>query len=61
MVKLEIIQQCQQSCHLFEFFKQKSNILRCFCSLKFEKGLFSNKYFRFIFHSQMTVFTVEED
>ena len=23
MVKLEIIQQCQQSCHLFEFFEQQ--------------------------------------
>ena len=37
-VKLETIQQCQQSCHLFEFFKQQSNILWCFCSLKFERN-----------------------
>ena len=60
MLNLEIIQQCQKSCHLFEFFKQQSNILRCFCSLKFEKSLFSDKFFSFISHSNMTVLIAEK-
>ena len=41
--------------------KQQTNILRCFCSLKFEKGLFSNKFFSFLFRSKMTVHTAEND
>ena len=41
MVKLELIEQSQQSCQLFEFFivNEKSDILMCFCSIKFEKKL----------------------
>ena len=30
------------------YLKQQSNILPCFCGLKFERGLFSNKFFSFI-------------
>ena len=33
--------------------KQQSNILRCFSSLKFQKSLFSNTFFSFIFHIKM--------
>ena len=61
MVKLETIQQCQESCHLFEFSKQQSNILQCFCSLKFGKILFSIDFFSFVFHSKMTILTAEKD
>ena len=61
MVKLEIIKQCQQSCHLFKFSKQQSSILRYFCSLEFEKSLFSIKFLNFIFRSKMTVLTAEKD
>ena len=32
-----------------------------FCSLKFEKSLFSNKFFSFIYLSKMTVHTAEKD
>ena len=41
MVKLELIEQSQRSCQLFEFFiiNEKSDILVCFCSIKFEKKL----------------------
>ena len=39
------------------YLKQQSNILRCFCSLKFEKSLFSNNFFSFIFSSKMIVHT----
>ena len=33
------------------YLKQQTKILRCFCSLKFENSLFSNKLFRCIFRS----------
>ena len=62
IVKLEIIEQCQQFCRFFEFFvlKQQS-ILRCFCSLKSEKDLFSNKFFSLIFRSKIIAHTDEMD
>ena len=40
---------------------QKTNILRCFSSLKFENSLFSNKIFRCIFRSERKVYTAEND
>ena len=43
------------------YLKQQSNILRCFCSLKFEKKLSSNKFFNFIFHTKMIALTSEKD
>ena len=61
MVKLGIIKQCSKSCHLFEFFILNNNILQRFCSFKFEKSLFSNKFFNFIFRSKMTVHTAENN
>ena len=39
--------------------KQQTNILRWFCSLKFQYSLFSNKLFRHIFRNKRTVYTVE--
>ena len=39
--------------------KQQSNILRCFCSLKFGKKLIQSKFFSFIFHSTMIAYTAE--
>ena len=33
------------------YLKQQSNVLQCFCSLKFEKRLFSDKFLSFIFCS----------
>ena len=32
-----------------------------FCSLKFEKSLFSSKFFSFIYRSKMTVRTAEKN
>ena len=43
------------------YLKKQRSILRCFCSLKFEKSLFSNKFFSFIFPSKMKVQTAEKD
>ena len=43
------------------YLKQQSNIHQCFCNLKFESILFSNKLFRCIFHSKKTVYTAEND
>ena len=43
------------------YLKQQSHILQCFCRLKFEKRLFSNKFFSFIFRSKKIVHTVEKD
>ena len=40
--------------------KQQS-ILRCFCSLKSEKGLFSIKFFSLIFRSKIIAHTAEMD
>ena len=57
IVNLEIIKQRQRSCHLFEFFILTSNILQCFCRLKFEKKLY---FFSFIFRSKMIVHTAEK-
>ena len=34
--------------------------MRCFSRLKFEKTLFSNTFFSFIFHSKITVHTAEK-
>ena len=36
----------------FFYLKQQTNILWCFCSLKFEKRFFSNKFFIFIFRKK---------
>ena len=41
------------------YLKQQSNIVRCFCSLRFEKSLFSNKFFSFTFPSKMIVRTAK--
>ena len=41
--------------------KQQSSILRCFCSLKIKKSLFSNKFFSFIFRSNMIAHTAKKD
>ena len=43
------------------YLKQQTNILRCFCSLKFENSLFSNKLFRCIFRSERKIYTAEND
>ena len=37
------------------------SFIRCFCSLKFEKVLFSNKFFSFVFRSKMIVNTAKND
>ena len=43
------------------YLKKQRSILRCFCSLKFEKSLFSNKFFSFISPIKMKVQTAEKD
>ena len=43
------------------YLKQQSSILRCFSRLKFEKSLFSNTFFSFIFPIKMIVYTAEKD
>ena len=43
------------------YLKQQSNILLCFCSLKFEERFLSNKFFNFIFRSEMIVLTAKKD
>ena len=43
------------------YLKQQTNILRCFCSLKFENSLFINTLFRYLFCSKRTIYTVEND
>ena len=43
------------------YLKQQSSILRCFCRLKFGKGLFNNTFFSFIFHSKMIDHAAEKD
>ena len=43
------------------YLKQQTSILRCFCSLKFEYILFSNKLFRCVFRSKRTIYTAEND
>ena len=43
---------------ILETTKQYSAVL---CSLKFEKSLFSNKFFNFIFRNKMAVLTAEKD
>ena len=60
MVQLEIIKQCQRSCHLFEFFilnnfKRYSAML-----LQFEKFEKKVCFFSFIFGSKMVVNTAEK-
>ena len=47
MINLHLIKQCHQFCHLFKFFILNNK----------EKRLFSNKFFSFIFHSKMIVYT----
>ena len=42
-------------------FKKQSSILWWFFRLKFEKTLFSNKFFNFIFHSKIIDHTAEKD
>ena len=37
------------------------SFIRCFCSLKFEKVLFSNKFFSFVFRNKMIVNTAKND
>ena len=41
--------------------KQQSSILRCFSRLKFEKSLFRNTFFSFMFGSKMIIHTAEKD
>ena len=43
------------------YLNYQSSILRCFSRLKFEKSLFSNTFFSFIFRSKMIIHTVEKD
>ena len=43
------------------YLKQQSNILRCFSRLKFEKSLFSNTFFSFLFRVKMIVYTAGKD
>ena len=43
------------------YLKQESSILRCYSRLKFEKSLFSNTFFSFIFRSKMIVHTAEKE
>ena len=42
------------------YLEQQSNIVRCLCSLKFGKSLFSRKFFSFIFRSKMIVDTAKK-
>ena len=42
------------------YLKQQINILRCYCSLNFEKSLFSNKFFSLVFRSKMIVHAEKE-
>ena len=61
--KLEIMKQIQRSFSFIStlYLKQQANILCCFCSLKFENSLFSNKLFRCIFRSERKIYTAEND
>ena len=43
------------------YLKQQSSILWCFSRLKFEKVLFRNTFFSFIFRGKMIVHTAEKD
>ena len=43
------------------YLKQQSSILQCFPRLKFEKNLFSNKFFSFTFRIKLIVYTAEKD
>ena len=43
------------------YLKQQSSIQRCFSRSKFEKSLFSNTFFSFIFPIKMIVYTAEKD
>ena len=43
------------------YLKQQTNIPRCFCSIKFENNLFSNKLYKRIFRSERKVYTAEND
>ena len=43
------------------YLKQQTNILRCFSILKFQKSLFKNNLFRYIFRSEIKVYTAEND
>ena len=43
------------------YLTQQANILRCFCSLKFENILFSNRIFRCVFRSERKVYTTDID
>ena len=43
------------------YLKQRTNILWCFCSLKFENSLFSNKIFRYIFYCRGMVYAAEKN
>ena len=42
------------------YLKQQSSLLQYFSRLKFEKKVFSNKFFSFIFYSKMIVHTAEK-
>ena len=39
------------------YLKQQSNILWCFCSLKYEKSLFSNNFSSWMFRNKRIVYT----
>ena len=43
------------------YLKKQGSILRCFCRLKFEKSLFNNTFFSFIFRNKMIVHKAEKD
>ena len=43
------------------YLKKQGSILRCFCRLKFEKSLFKNTFFSFIFRSKIIVHTAEKN
>ena len=56
---LKVIKHCQRFCYLFQilYLKQQSIILWCFCSLKFEKRLYSNELTSCIFCSNGIIYT----
>ena len=60
MVKLKIIKTLKILPFIqIIYLKQQSSTLRCFSRLKFEKSLFINTIFSFIFCSKMIVYTAE--
>ena len=61
-VKIKNINPCWKFCYLFELFTLSNNTVFCDAfMLKFEKILFSNMFFSFIFDSKMIFRTAGKD